>query len=107
MGEHDFIKVKPKKSYLKLGSCAKLAPRYYGPFKILSRVGSVESRMALPSNLKVHNFFHISILKKYVHDATHIINWNDVHVEPEGDFLVELDCILDKREILLQNRTIG
>ena len=36
-----------------------------------------------------------------------MINWNDVHVEPEGDFLVESDYILDKREILLSNRTIG
>ena len=63
--------------------------------------------MALSSNLKVHNIFHISVLKKYVHDATHVINWNDVEVEPEGDFLVELDYILERREILLRNRTIG
>ena len=28
-------------------------------------------------------------------------------MEPEGDFLVEPDCILDKMEILLQNCTIG
>ena len=30
-----------------------------------------------------------------------------MQVEPEGYFLVEPDCILDKREILLQNHTIG
>ena len=30
-----------------------------------------------------------------------------MQVEPEGDFLVELDCILERREILLRNRTIG
>ena len=28
-------------------------------------------------------------------------------MEPEGDFLVESDCILERREITLQNRTIG
>ena len=28
-------------------------------------------------------------------------------MEPEGDFLVEPDCILERREILIQNRTIG
>ena len=27
--------------------------------------------------------------------------------EPEGDFLVEPDCILEQREISLQNCTIG
>ena len=30
-----------------------------------------------------------------------------MQVEPDGDFLVELDCILERREILLWNRTIG
>ena len=64
-------------------------------------------QLDLLPNLKVHNVFHISVLKKYVHDATHVINWNDVQVEPEGDFLVELDCILKQREISLRNRTIG
>ena len=39
MGEHVFIEVRPKKSSLKLGSCAKLAPRYCGTFEILSRKG--------------------------------------------------------------------
>ena len=63
--------------------------------------------MDLPPNLKVHNVFHISVLKKYVHDATHVINWNDVQEEPEAYFLVEPDCILERREISLQNRTIG
>ena len=31
----------------------------------------------------------------------------NVQLEPEGDFLVEPDCILERREILLWNRTIG
>ena len=51
--------------------------------------------------------FFTSVLKKYVHDATHIVNWNDVQVEREGDFLVEPDCIFGWREITLRNRTIG
>ena len=50
-------------------------------------------------NLRVHNVFHISVLKKYVHDDTHVVNWNDVQVEP--------DYILERREITLRNRTIG
>ena len=101
MGEHVFIKVKPKKSSLTLGICAKLEPGYCGSFEIFPRVGPMAYQLALPLNLKVQIFFHISILKRYVHDATHVINWNDVQVEPEGNFLVEPDCILDKREILL------
>ena len=107
VGEHVFIKVRLKNISLILGSCAKLATRYCGPFKILSRFGQVAYQLALPPNLRIHNIFHISVLKKYVHDATHVVNWNDVQVEPEGYFLVELDCILKRREMSLQKRTIG
>ena len=46
VGEHVFINVRPKKSSLKLGSCAKLAPRYCGPFEILSRMGHVAYQLA-------------------------------------------------------------
>ena len=92
-----FVKVKPRKISFKLGStCAKLAPRYCRPFKILARVGSVAYRLAFPPNLRIHNVFQIFILKNYVHDSTHVIDWNVIQVEPEGDFPVELDCILDR-----------
>ena len=101
LGEHVFIKVRPKKSSLRLGRCAKLAPRYCGPFEILSRIGQVAYQLALPPNLRVDNFFHISVLKKYVHDAIQVVKWNDVQVEPKGDFMVEPDCILEWREISL------
>jgi len=102
-----FVKVKPRKSSFKLGSCAELAPRYCGPFEVLARVGLVAYQLAFPPNLRMHNVFHVSILKKYVHDATQVIDWNFIHVEPEGYFPVEPDCILEKREISLQNRSIG
>ena len=85
----------------------KLAPRYCGPFEILSRIGQVAYQLALPPNLRVHNVFHISILKKYVYNATHVVDWNVVQVEPEGEILVEPDYILGRREITLRNRTIG
>jgi len=36
VGEHVFLKVKAKKSSLKLGNCKKLAARYCGPFEIVN-----------------------------------------------------------------------
>ena len=41
VGEHVFINVRHKKSSLRFGSYAKIAPRYCGPFEILSRIGQV------------------------------------------------------------------
>ena len=60
-------------------------------------------KLALPAHLRIHNVFHISLLKKYIHDSTHIIEWNVVQVEPEGEFQVEPLRILDRKEIVLQN----
>jgi hypothetical protein len=57
--------------------------------------------------VKAHNVFHVSFLKRYIHDATHIIDWSMIQVEPEGEFQLEPQCILNRREISLRNKTIS
>jgi hypothetical protein len=67
-----------------MGACAKLAPRFCGPFEILDKVGPVAYKLALPPTVKEQNVFHVSLLKKYIHDVSHIIDWFVIQVEPEG-----------------------
>ena len=76
-------------------------------FEILDKVGSVAYQLALPLHIKVHNVFHVSILKRYVHDVSHVIDWNVIQVEPKGEFQVGPEHILERREHLLRNHTIG
>jgi hypothetical protein len=86
VGNHVYLKVKARKISLKLGNCAKLAPKFCGPFEMLARIGLVACQLALLANLRIHNVFHVSLLKKYICDPTHMIDWNLVHVELEGEF---------------------
>ena len=85
-GDHVYLKVRARKSSLKLGSCAKLSPRYRGPFEVLERIGPVAYRIAFPASTRTHDVFHVSLLKRYVHDPNHVINWDVIQVEPEGEF---------------------
>jgi hypothetical protein len=102
VGEHVLLKVKPKKISLKLGSCTKLAARFCGPFEILDRIGPVAYMLALPASMNVHNVFHVSLLKKYVHDPNHVIDWHLIQVEMEGDFQVQPVRVLDKKVKMLR-----
>jgi hypothetical protein len=106
VGEHVLFKVNTKRSSLKLGRCTNPTPRFYGPFEILDRIWSTAYMLALPSSMNFHNVFHFSLLKKYVHDPNHVVDWNLIHVDLEGDFLFQPVCILDKKVKVLQNQVI-
>ncbi|KAK9984748.1 hypothetical protein SO802_034273 [Lithocarpus litseifolius] len=41
----------------------KLSPMYFGPFKVLQKVGSMSYRLDLPPESKIHHVFHVSYLK--------------------------------------------
>eukprot|EP00253_Pinus_taeda_P030577 PITA_30577 len=101
----DMVK-RAKRSTLQWSGCAKLAPRYCGPLQILARVGPVAYQLALPSHIRVHNMFHVFVLKEYVYDPKHVIRWQEIQVEPEGEVLVEPLSILDRREVQLRKRVI-
>ena len=81
-----YLNVKLKKSSLSLGRCSKLATRYCGSFEVLAKIGPIAYQLALPPNIKVHGVFHVSLLKKYIHDTTHIIDWDVIQVEPKSEF---------------------
>jgi len=46
----------------------------------------VDYQLTLPLIVKVHDVFHVSLLKKYVKDFDHVIEWSVLQVEPDREF---------------------
>ncbi|XP_042974628.1 uncharacterized protein LOC122306261 [Carya illinoinensis] len=51
----------------------KLSKRYYGPFKVLGKLGEVAYRLELPPTSKLHPIFHVTVLKKRIGDPKLIV----------------------------------
>ena len=74
----------PKRGVVRFGKCGKLSSRFIGPFEILERIGIVAYRLPLPPNMSgVHEVFHISMLRKYTLDPTHVADWGQIEVDTD------------------------
>jgi hypothetical protein len=67
VGDQVFLKLQPYiQSSIAPRANQKLSFKFFGPFKVLQRVGSVVYRLELPPASSVHPMFHVSQLKKAV-----------------------------------------
>ena len=91
----DQLLLSTKNVRLKNPGARKLLPKWIGPYKVVKRIGAVAYQLDLPSNMKLHDVFHISLLREYHSDGT---------VQPppplliEGEEEFEVDRLLDHRD---------
>lgn len=65
VGDWVYLRLQPyQQSSLALQRNMKLAPRFYGSFQVVSRVGKVAYKLQLPDSALIHPVFHVSLLKK-------------------------------------------
>jgi hypothetical protein len=107
VGDRVFLRVKLHKSSIKFGKGATLSPRFVGPFEIVERKGPVAYRLALSDSLRhMHDVFHVSVLRHYISDPTHVIDLSSLQVSDEGALMAESVRILDHRVRQLRHQTI-
>jgi hypothetical protein len=105
-GDQVFLRLQPyKQNSLKAEHCQKLAPKFYGPYIVLKRLGQFTYQLALPSQSKLHPFFHVSCLKKVI-GIRYQIQTNLPKLAEEGSIWLQPEVVLDQRECHLHQRTI-
>ena len=102
-----FLKVSPIKAVMRFVKKGKLAPRYIGPFEIRSRVGEVAYRLVLlPKLLWIHPVFHVSILRKYISDPSHILQPQTVELSEDLTYEEYPVAIVDRQVHQLRTKDI-
>lgn len=102
------MKVSPWKKILRFGRKGKLSPRFIGPYEIIERIRSVAYRLLLPPELeKIHNVFHVSVLRRYQSDPSHVISPSDIEIQSDMTYEEEPIQVLDLEVKELRNKKIS
>ena len=95
------------KGVMRFGKKEKLSPHFVGPFEILDKVGVLAYRLALPPALsRIHNVFHVSMLRKYVSDPTHVLDYEPLKLRDNLTYEGSPIRIVDREEKQLRNKRI-
>jgi hypothetical protein len=90
---------------LKRSKPEKLKPKFYGPCRVIRRIGEVEYELELPEGSKIQNVFHVSCLKKAVgHQIS--ISEELPPLDKEGQLELVTKEVLEQRESRLSSRVI-
>jgi hypothetical protein len=84
-------------STLKKSGVEKLKPRFYMPYKMIGRVGEVAYELELLKDIRIHNTFHVSCLKRAL--GQQVTTSTDIPpLDEEGHLVLALERIVDFRE---------
>nr|XP_028954165.1 uncharacterized protein LOC114823032 [Malus domestica] len=101
------IQLSPWKGVVRFEKKGKLSPRYIGSYMITEQVSKVAYRLELPLELsKVHDVFHVSMLRHYVSDHSHVIPPQPLEINLDLTYDEKPVTILDWKDKELRNKTV-
>ena len=92
-----YLRLQPyRQSTLKEKGAKKLKPCFYGPYRVIRRVGQVAYELELPQGSKIYNIFHVSCLKKALGQQVTVTGELPT-TDDEGHLVLQPEAIIDTR----------
>ena len=108
VGDWVFLRLQPYKqmSLKQAKKDNKLLPKYYGPYKVLQKIGTMAYKLELPASSRVHPIFHASCLKKVIGENLPVQTILP-ELDEEGKIILEPEAVTETRTRQLRNRSIS
>ena len=92
---------------MRFGKKGKLSPRFIGLYEVIEKVSPVAYKLALPPDLeKIHNVFHVSMLRRYKSNPSHVVSLEMIELRPDLTYKEEPVEILAQEVKELQKKRI-
>lgn len=106
VGDMVYLKMQPyRHNALGLHKTLKLHSKFYGPYRIIEKIGQVAYKLLLPVGCQIHPVLHVSQLKRRV--GHKVIPSKELPlVNHEGNILTEPIAVLERRVVPRNNEPV-
>ena len=106
-GDHVFLRVTPTTEVGRAIKSKKFTPKFIEPYQITKRVGPLAYQIAMSLFLSnIHDVIHVSQLRKYIPDQSHVIEPDDIEMKDNLTFEVPPMKIEDRSVKNLRGKEI-
>jgi len=106
VGDMVYLKIQPyRHTSLSLHNCIKLHSKFYGPFRVLEKIGNTAYKLLLPDGCQLHPVFHVSQLKQHIGPSV-IPSPELPLIDDKGNIKVAPMAILERRMIPRNNEPV-